>query len=216
MFKKNIVLIGMMAAGKTTIGFKLAKKLNYQFIDVDTEIEKHENKKIVDIFQNKGEDYFRKIEEKISLIFLEKKGSVISLGGGAFLNDKIRKKIKRNSYSFWLNWKIKTILNRISKNQRRPLTLNLSNKEIANLYKKRVKFYKLSEFKVNCENKNKNEIINQISKIIENESSEKQHLRCAHMHPSPQRQNLYRLNGRESILHQKQTRMKRRHTCRAD
>ena len=70
MFKKNIVLIGMMAAGKTTIGFKLAKKLNYQFIDVDTEIEKHENKKIVDIFQNKGEDYFRKIEEKISLIFL--------------------------------------------------------------------------------------------------------------------------------------------------
>lgn len=172
MFKKNIVLIGMMAAGKTTIGFKLAKKLNYQFIDVDTEIEKHENKKIVDIFQNKGEDYFRKIEEKISLIFLEKKGSVISLGGGAFLNDKIRKKIKRNSYSFWLNWKIKTILSRISKNQRRPLTLNLSNKEIANLYKKRVKFYKLSEFKVNCENKNKNEIINQISKIIENESSE--------------------------------------------
>jgi len=172
MFKKNIVLIGMMAAGKTTIGFKLAKKLNYQFIDVDTEIEKHENEKIVDIFQNKGEDYFRKIEEKISLIFLEKKGSVISLGGGAFLNDKIRKKIKRNSYSFWLNWKIKTILTRISKNQRRPLTLNLSNKEIGNLYKKRVKFYKLSEFKVNCENKNKNEIINQISKIIENESSE--------------------------------------------
>ena len=106
------------------------------------------------------------------MIFLEKKGSVISLGGGAFLNDKIRKKIKRNSYSFWLNWKIKTILTRISKNQRRPLTLNLSNKEIANLYKKRVKFYKLSEFKVNCENKNKNEIINQISKIIENESSE--------------------------------------------
>ena len=172
MFKKNIVLIGMMAAGKTTIGFKLAKKLNYQFIDVDTEIEKHENEKIVDIFQNKGEDYFRKIEEKISLIFLEKKGSVISLGGGAFLNDKIRKKIKRNSYSFWLNWKIKTILSRIAKNQRRPLTINLSNKEIANLYKKRVKFYKLSEFKVNCENKNKNEIINQISKIIENESSE--------------------------------------------
>ena len=171
MFKKNIVLIGMMAAGKTTIGFKLAKKLNYQFIDVDTEIEKHENEKIVDIFQNKGEDYFRKIEEKISLIFLEKKGSVISLGGGAFLNEKIRKKIKRSSYSFWLNWKIKTILSRISKNQRRPLTLNLSNKEIANLYKKRVKFYKLSEFKVNCENKNKNEIINQISKIIENESS---------------------------------------------
>ena len=54
----------MMAAGKTTIGFKLAKKLKYQFIDIDSEIEKSENEKIVDIFQNKGEEYFRKIEEK--------------------------------------------------------------------------------------------------------------------------------------------------------
>ena len=166
MFKKNIVLIGMMAAGKTTIGFKLAKKLNYNFIDIDTEIEKSENEKIINIFQNKGEIYFRQIEEKISLIFLEKNNYVISVGGGAFLNENIRKKIKKNSYSFWLNWKIKTILNRILKNSRRPLALKLNNKEIVNLYRNRIKFYKLSDFKVNCENKSKNEIIKQISKII--------------------------------------------------
>ena len=86
MFKKNIVLIGMMAAGKTTVGFKLAKKLNYNFFDIDTEIEKLENEKIINIFQNKGESYFRKIEEKVALIFLEKKNCVISLGGGGFLN----------------------------------------------------------------------------------------------------------------------------------
>ena len=60
MLKKNIVLIGMMAAGKTTIGFKLAKKLKYQFIDIDSEIEKSENEKIIDIFQNKGEEYLEK------------------------------------------------------------------------------------------------------------------------------------------------------------
>ena len=136
----------------------------------DSEIERAENEIIKDIFQNKGEEYFRKIEEKITLDILEKNQSVISIGGGAFLNNKIRKKIKKNSHSFWLNWKIKTILRRITKNKRRPLALKLNSKEMVNLYRRRVKFYKLSDFKVNCENKNKNKIISQISGIIKNEN----------------------------------------------
>ena len=171
MFKKNIVLIGMMAAGKTTIGSKLAKKLNYNFFDVDCEIEKLENNKIINIFENKGESYFRKVEERLSLNFVEKNNCVISLGGGAFINENIRKKIQKNSHSFWLNWKIRTILDRISKNKNRPIALNLSNKDLADLYKKRVKFYKLSDFRVNCEKKNKNEIIKIILKILKNENS---------------------------------------------
>ena len=79
--------------------------------------------------------------------------------GGSFLNDKIRRKVKKNSNSFWLNWKIKTILERISKIKARPLALVLNNKELVNLYRKRVKFYKLSDFKVNCENKNKMKLL---------------------------------------------------------
>ena len=160
-----------MAAGKTTIGFKLSKKLRLEFVDIDTIIEKHEGRKIAEIFQIKGEEYFRKIEEKITLSKLNKSNSIISIGGGAFLNKKIREKIKKNSNSFWLNWKIKTILSRISKNRRRPLALKLNNKDLVNLFRKRVKLYKLSDFKVNCDNKNKNEIINQISTIIKNENS---------------------------------------------
>jgi len=171
MLKKNIVLIGMMAAGKTTIGFKLAKKLKFHFIDIDSQIEKSENKKIIDIFKDKGEEYFRKIEEKTTLSYLNKTNSVISIGGGAFLNSKIRKKIKNNSRSVWLSWKFKTILTRLSRNKRRPVVLKLNKNDLANLYKKRVKFYKMSEFKINCEHKNKNEIINQITKIIRNEDS---------------------------------------------
>ena len=62
-------------------------------------------------------------------------------------------------------------MNRIAKNNRRPLALKLNKKDLINLYKKRVKFYKLSNFKVNCEGKNKNEIIHKISKIIKNENS---------------------------------------------
>ena len=89
MFKKNIVLIGMMAAGKTTIGFKLAKKLKYQFIDIDSEIEKSENQKILDIFQNKGEGYFRKVEEKTTLSHLERNRKVISIGGGEDLSGNL-------------------------------------------------------------------------------------------------------------------------------
>ena len=171
MVKKNIVLIGMMAAGKTTIGFKLAEKLNYNFFDIDAEIEKSENEKIANIFQKKGEGYFRKIEEKIALVFLEKNNCVISLGGGAFLNENIRKKINKYSYSFWLNWKIKTILDRISKNKKRPLALKLNDRDLVNLYRKRLKFNKLSNFKVNCENKNKNEIVRNIFKLLTNEYS---------------------------------------------
>ena len=84
---------------------------------------------------------------------------------------KLEKKLKKNSYSFWLNWKIKTILKEYQKIKGDLWHLKLNNKDLANLYRKRVKFYKLSDFKVNCENKNKNEIINQISKIIKNENS---------------------------------------------
>ena len=171
MIKKNIVLIGMMGAGKTTIGFKLAKKLNFRFVDIDSEIEKLEREKIIDIFNLKGESYFRRIEEKISLDFLDKNNTVVSLGGGAFINDKIRKKVKKNSYSFWLSWNFRTILDRISKNKRRPLVLKLNKKNLASLYRKRAKLYKLSDFKVNCEGKNKGEIIKQIFKITNNEYS---------------------------------------------
>ena len=89
-----------MAAGKTTIGFKLAKKFNYSFIDIDSEIEKSENETIANIFDNKGESYFRKIEEKKTLLLLEKSNCVISVGGGAFLNEKIRKKIKKKLLLF--------------------------------------------------------------------------------------------------------------------
>ena len=170
MLKKNIVLIGMMAAGKSTLGFRLAKKLKYEFFDIDMEIEKTEGEKIANIFQDKGEGYFREIEEKMSLLFLNKKKSVISLGGGAFINKNIRKKIKINSYSFWLNWKIKTILYRIKKKRNRPLALKLSDKSFGDLYSKRVKFYKLSDFTVNCENKKKDEIVKEILGIIKNEN----------------------------------------------
>ena len=91
-----------MMVGKTTIGKFISKKLNKRFIDIDQQIELEENMTISDIFQKKGELFFRKIEEKISLQNLKKLNSVISLGGGAFLNKKIIKEVLKNNISVWL------------------------------------------------------------------------------------------------------------------
>ena len=86
---KNLTLTGMMGVGKSTIGKNLAKKLSYNFVDIDKIIEAKEGTSINLIFKNKSESYFRKIENDITLAELKKRNSVISLGGGAFLNKSI-------------------------------------------------------------------------------------------------------------------------------
>ena len=134
---KSLVLIGMMGSGKSTIGSLLSKKLNLEFVDIDKNIEKNEGMKIIQIFKNKGEKYFREVEKNLTIKILDKKNSVISLGGGAFINDEIRKKILNNHFSVWLNWPSSTIIGRIKKNNKRPIANKLSNNEIENLIKYR-------------------------------------------------------------------------------
>ena len=83
---RNIVFLGMMGSGKTSIGFLVSKKLKLDFYDVDHYIENKLKMKISNIFKNKGEKFFREYEEKITLELMKIKGIVVSLGGGAFLN----------------------------------------------------------------------------------------------------------------------------------
>ena len=165
---KNIVLIGMMGSGKSSIGKILSKKLNLTFIDIDKKIEENEDSKISEIFTKYGEKYFRKIEEKISLKFLSLENSIISLGGGGFINASIRKICEKNCISFWLDWKNETIINRIYKSKKRPLAMRLTKGQINNLIKERSKFYILSDHKINCDKLDKVEIINKILDIHEN------------------------------------------------
>ncbi len=164
---KNIVLLGMMGTGKSTIGYLLSKKMNLDFYDIDRIIEKEENSKITEIFKNKGENYFRKIEEKICLKILKLDNKIISLGGGSFLNIKIRKQVQINHLSFWLNWKASTIIKRIKKSKKRPLLLNLKENNINQLIIERKKIYEKAKFKINCENLSKNEIVNNIIELYE-------------------------------------------------
>ena len=113
--RKNLTLTGMMGVGKSTIGKNLAKKLNYKFVDVDKLIETKEGSSINLIFKNKSENYFRRIESEITLSELKSEKSVISLGGGAFLNNVVRRKTKKLSISFWLDLPLDQLVKRLKK-----------------------------------------------------------------------------------------------------
>ena len=165
--KENLVFLGMMGSGKSSIGLLVAKKLQLNFIDIDNEIEKELGRKITDIFKENGEDFFRKIEEKITLKELKLNSSVISLGGGAFTNKNIRKEVLKNHLSFWLNWNSKILLERIKNSKKRPIAINSSDNEIINLIQKRSHIYAKALFEIKCDNLSKNEVVNKIIKIYE-------------------------------------------------
>ena len=166
--KKKIVLIGMMGSGKSTIGALLSKKMNMNFIDVDSKIEKIEKQTVSQIFKLKGEKYFREIEVRtiLSLLNSKEKELVLSLGGGSFLDEKVRKNVKNNSLSFWLNWKPSIIIKRIRKSAKRPLIQGLDNHEIEKMMLDRNKYYAKSNFKIDCDNHKKNEIVDRIVSIL--------------------------------------------------
>ena len=166
--KKNLILIGMMGSGKSTIGSLISKKLNAKFIDIDSVLQDVTKMKIVEIFEKKGENFFRNLEEKITLKLLNSTNNVISLGGGGFINEKIRNEVLKNNFSFWLNCDTQTLLNRIKKNQRRPIAFNLSDSELTELITKRTKIYSKAQFKINCHKLTKTEIVKKILKIYEN------------------------------------------------
>ena len=165
--KENLVFLGMMGAGKSSIGSIVSKKLDIDFIDIDKEIENKLGMKISKIFENKGEKYFREIEENFTLKILKRSNIVISLGGGAFLNSKVKKEILDNHISFWLNWDIKTLINRIKNSQKRPVTFGASKNQLINLIKKRSIVYSKAMYKIDCEYLTRNEIVKDILKIYE-------------------------------------------------
>ena len=165
--KKNLVFLGMMGSGKSSIGSLIAKKLQLNFIDIDNVIENELGLSIKKIFETKGENYFRKFEEKTTLKKLKSSSAVISLGGGAFSNKEIRKEVIKNHISFWLNWSDDILLNRIKNSKKRPLAFNSSENEIIDLIKKRSNIYSKALYKIECDNLTKNEIVKEILKIYE-------------------------------------------------
>ena len=165
---KTIVLIGMMGSGKTSVGKELAKKLNVAFIDIDQEIEKKYQMNIPEIFQTKGESFFRKIEENVSCKLINGKPCVISIGGGGFLNKKIRSKIKINATSIWINTSLDKIYQRLKESKNKRPLLNYKNlkKSIKEIYDKRKPVYKKANYKIQIKSDNKKIIVENIIKKL--------------------------------------------------
>ena len=161
--KKNLVLLGMMAVGKTTLGKIVAKIQGLEFIDIDTNIEKRNSMSINEIFNKKGEKFFRTEEEKEVLNSLKKKNCVIALGGGAFVSEIIRANVLKNAISVWLDVDIDILNKRVKWSQKRPLLQEENNKKILEkLYEKRKEFYKQANYKIACNKLNKQDVIKKI------------------------------------------------------
>jgi len=167
--KKSLVLTGMMGVGKTTIGRLLAKRLLLKFIDVDKVIEKNQGKSIKRIFEENGEPFFREIEERITLKILKKKRAVIALGGGAFMNNQIRLKVLKSCTSIWLKVNLKSLIKRYKKNDRRPLlNTRKTDVDLKKMYELRKKIYRFANFRINCDNMRKSQVVDKILFLYEN------------------------------------------------
>jgi shikimate kinase len=158
----------MMGSGKSAIGKILAKKLDYNFIDVDKIIEVEAKKTIKEIFDEDGEEYFRNLEEQITINILKQKETIVSLGGGAIINKKIRDSIKKNSYNIYLKVDVDILTKRLQNSRTRPLIYKKNlKKELINLINKREKFYQKADLIIENE-KNIIEATENIIKKITN------------------------------------------------
>jgi shikimate kinase len=118
---RSIVLVGLMGAGKSTVGRRLAQKLGLEFTDADAEIERAAGKTVPDIFRDHGEEYFRGGERKVIARLLESGPQVLATGGGAFMNEETRQNIAHRGISVWLKADIDLLMKRVRRRDNRPL-----------------------------------------------------------------------------------------------
>ena len=153
----TLVLTGMMGSGKSSIGKEASAILGLKFYDTDLEIEKKLDMKIKDIFKLKGQDYFRKVEEKICIDLINGERKIVALGGGAFLNSKIRKIVLKKSFSVWINVTVKILIKRIklSNNIRPMLDYDNLDNSIKTILDERAPIYKMASITIVANNMSK-------------------------------------------------------------
>lgn len=129
-FDRPIVLVGLMGVGKSSVGRKLALRLNLPFIDADDAIEEAHHLSITEIFAKFGEGYFRDGERRVIARLLDGRPKVIATGGGAFVQDETRALIKAGAHSVWIDADIETLVDRVSRRSTRPLLIGRDPAEV--------------------------------------------------------------------------------------
>lgn len=165
---KNIVLIGFMGTGKTSVGKIIAKKLGFKFVDVDELIERTTGMEISEIFSKFGEPRFRDIETEMIKLITQKTGQVIATGGGVVLRDENMELLKENGVIFCLEAPENVIFERVKHTKNRPL-LQVENPEekIKELLQMRMPLYKKADFCICTEGLTPEEVAEKIIKEYE-------------------------------------------------
>jgi len=161
-----IVLVGLMGAGKTSVGRRLAEKLDVPFVDADHEIELAAGKSIPDIFAEHGEEYFREGERRVITRLLENGQQVLATGGGAFINDETRARIKELGVSLWLKADLDVLLKRVAKRNDRPLLKENPEAVMKNLMEKRYPVYAEANITVESRDVQHGQMVNDVIKAI--------------------------------------------------
>jgi shikimate kinase len=166
---RPIVLVGLMGAGKTSIGRRLASKLGLSFVDADQEIEKAAGKSIPEIFADHGEPYFREGERRVIARLLDNGAQVLATGGGAFMNDETRARIAAASISIWLRADLPLLMKRVMKRDNRPL-LKQDDPEavMRNLMETRYPVYARADITVESRDVQHAQMVNEVVRALAN------------------------------------------------
>lgn len=168
---RSIVLVGLMGAGKTAIGRRLAQQLNIPFTDADDEIEQAAGKSISDIFAEDGEDVFRNGEKRVIARLLDDGSSIMATGGGAYMDEDTRQKIGETGVSVWLKANLDILFERVSRRDNRPLLQTENPKAVLkSLMDERYPIYQQADIVVQSRNvpheKIMHEIISALKKYL--------------------------------------------------
>jgi len=170
--ERNIALTGFMAVGKSAVGQRLARRLKRRFVDLDRAIEKSERMKVQEIFERKGEDYFRKAEKLVLREVLSHNGQVIATGGGAIMDEENLRLLKERSFLVWLTAPVNILLQRSGRGKGRPLLRAVDREQqVQELLERRQANYAEANISIDTGFLSLDEVVDEIMRAIRQHSA---------------------------------------------